>query len=227
MVENPSNPKSQINKGNKRVLIFTLVFVLLSLSLLAIWFVYNSKQNLENAKESTTKTKTTNPSISTTSTEKVSKNLKEFVNSEAGFSLKYPDHWLISSYQDGPLCNPDHTFISPLDYALGVCSSGVGGIISITRTPSGVSLDQVFPNYSDHNFKNRSDQDLEIDGKRTKRISGTSQLVSEIDDFREHYFIIYLIDLGDRTLIAQYNQAPGFGDYSKEFEEIVLSLRFI
>ncbi len=201
-----------------------LILIGTIIAVAGIWWYLQNQGVYETTNDNSTNKISTSSANSTKKSETVS--FQIFSNPEAGYSLQYPKQWLIRSYLDGDLCNVDHTFISPEDFALGVCSSGVGGVISITRTSSGANLDSVFPNYQDHNFKNREDKDLSLDGKNAKRISGTSQLISEIDDFREHFFIIYLVELGDRTLIIQYNQAPDFGDYSKEFEQIVESIKF-
>lgn len=219
------NDITTTNSSKRRILIFLGVLFIV-LFVIAIFYLLSRPETQDNG-DTNRKTSTISAKPSTAST-KVNKYVdwKSFSNPEAGFSLKYPKNWVSLGYPDSDLCNVDHTFLAPNEDFLGVCASGVGGMISITRTPTGANLESVFPNYSDHNFANRTDKDVMLDGKVAKKITGVSNLVSEIDNFTGHTFIIYLVDFGDRTLIIQYNQAPNKGDFSKEFEEIVSTLDF-
>ena len=219
-VPNPlaSNPNVHTHK------VFAAVGLILIGTIIAaagIWW-YASGRNTDSATDEVeTTTKVSTSSAKTTSTTKdETADWKTFSDSTLNYSLKYPTGWLTND------CGPDPVFFAPKKEYLGVCNSGFGGLIGIS-TVTGTTFSDLENSYSDTDYDNLKKEKMVLSGKVTTKITGTSKVKSEIMDETGTKKIVYLVNLGTSTLLISYSQSKDWQDYSKEFELMVSTFKFL
>ncbi len=146
---------------------------------------------------------------------------KNYSNAKIGYSLKYPPGWLTRECTDGP------DFFAPKKELLGVCNSGFGGLVGISKI-TGTTLNEMVANYAASDYDNFKKETSVVGGKVATKISGTSKVMNEMVDERGTKRIVYLVDLGAEGIISiNYSQSKSWSDYSKEFEQMISTFKFL
>jgi hypothetical protein len=239
MEEKPAQAESSVKtpgpapyKPNwKLILIIIIVLSLLAAALVgAFYYIYPQDKSDYSLP---TKQATSSAKKATDSAGVQTQNWKTFMNEKAGYSIKYPEDWLLDSYKDGPSCNQVSadglaTFFAPMKDLLGICNSEFGGLVSVVKTESGTSLaEQVQQQKDSFKLKDVGQRETTIAGKKAVKLSGTSQLNEELANFLDYKIIKYFVEVGDYLLIVGYTQSPQWQDYSKEFELMVSTLEIL
>lgn len=145
---------------------------------------------------------------------------KTFSNDVEKYSINYPTDWLITN------CEMNPVFFAPIKPYLGACNSGFGGLIGIS-TVTETTFSDLENSYISSDYNNLVKEKTTLNGKETTKITGVSKVVSEISDETGTKRIVYLVNLGTSTLSITYSQSKGWQDYSKEFESMVSTLKFL
>ena len=197
-----------------------IILIVMIIVVGGIWYFVQSAEDKVPVDDDITVTK-----IATNSAKKTTESAKEdetvdwitATSVEAGYKIKYPPTWLETKA----------TFFAPSKDLLGISDSGFGGLISIALTGSPYNISKEIELYKEHNFTNYSQIDTKVDGKVAVKLSGISQMENEAISFKGTKFIVYLVEKGEGTLIISYHQSPTWSDYSKEFELMVSTFKFI
>jgi hypothetical protein len=195
----------------------------------AVWiYLDNQGTKITLEDEGSVKIATSSAKISTKSA-KIDETLdwKTYTNTEVNFSIKYPRDWKLTESSTNTLCSNDQAFFAPTDDLLGRCASGFGGLVGITRVPIGATIDTYVPKANDPSYENLKIEETKLGNKRTVKFSGISTVSNEVGDNRGTKMVEYLVDLTDRTLIINYTQKKEWKDYSKEFEFMVSTFKFL
>ena len=144
-------------------------------------------------------------------------NWKTYKNSHLGFTIKYPEDWLIND------CGGVDISLAPSTQLLGVCESGSPGLILIQT-----GLDST--NYADE-IKQLNPSDY--DNFQKTIIADKEAIKTSIVQKEDTYVpkgtksITYSINFNGRVLRINYIQLPKWGDYSKTFDQILSTFKFI
>lgn len=221
----PPNQAKAAADSKKFILIAGIIIILLILG----FIFYTSFNKSPASKEKTTTSTSTSSATASTPTTPTDEtaNWKTYASTPAKFTVKYPSDWVYTDYTSNNLCSENGVFFAPNAGLLGKCASGFGGLISVSQTQPPDTLDTVASQYSATDYTDFKKENTTVGGKTAVRISGISQMASEIADTTGTRIIIYIIGLSDRALILSYNQSKTWADYSAAFEQMVKSLKFL
>lgn len=216
---------------HKTFAVIGIILIILIIIGSGIWyFVEGRFEKNTSDDENTVKitTSSAKPKTTTKSAQKAAtKDWITYTNSEVKFSIKYPPTWKYTDSTTDILCTTDQAFFAFEETLLGKCASGFGGIIGIFRTSEGTTLNMVSNNYEDKDYQNLKKEETTLENKKTVKVTGISKVKNEVVDWVDANEIHYIIDLGTRVLTLDYRQLKGWKDYSKEFELMVSTFKFL
>lgn len=168
----------------------------------------------------------TDNTIATSSAALNTNNWITYTNKAIAFTIKYPSDWIYNDYSINKTCSQDQVFFSPSKALLGICASGFGGLVSISRTQPADNLTREIALYKPTDYTNFKQADTTVGGKKAVKITGISQISNQAADMKDSPVIIYIVDLSDRALTINYTQNKNSSGYSAIFEKMVGTLKF-
>lgn len=194
----------------------------------ALAFIYRDQvANLfdtKTAEENTTATK-----VSTSSAKQATDSAKKvdtqdwitYTNTELGFSHLYPDNWMTRE------CDGMIFFYAPTNDNLGLCNSGFGGMVVVSYSEDSYTDSINMEGYTDVSYLEGGTRvETSVGGKVAIKISGKyKESLEGVEQGATR--IIYIVNLNNKSLSLSYYSTVAWGDHTKEFEQIVSSLKFI
>lgn len=216
------NPKTQ----TKKKLDFHKVFAAIGIILIAliiivggVWYFVQSAMDKVIPDEFVTNKVSTSSARTKTATS--SADWRTYTDSKNAFSIKYPDTWLTIN------CEGDF-FISPTKEKLGVCASEFGGMVGVSYLDTDYTEYVSQEGFTDVSYlEGGTRTETTVAGMKAIKISGTYGVVEGSPYKSGAKRIFYIINDNGKVIFLNYYSESNWGDYSKEFELMVTTLKFL
>jgi len=222
-------PKTSLGLSKNAKIAIGVAVVLILLAAGVFWWMFKDEKGSQgpmtvntstDSAKTATESATPPPKIVEEEKKDETAGFKPYSNTNNGYSVKYPPTWQMRSCEDNPV------FFAPEKDLLGICNSGFGGLVGVSKSPT-PGFKEVEDSYTASDYDNFKKETVSLGGKAAVRISGTSKIMNEIVDERGTKRIVYLVELGASFLSFSYSQDKAWSDYSKEFEQMVSTFDFL
>ncbi len=214
LAKNPNVHTHKVFAAIGLILIGTIIAVA------GIWW-YAMRNSTPAEDNSTTTVVKTSTSSAKTATISATKDGFKTIQSNLGFIVTYPENWTTKS------CEGSALFLSPTKDTLGHCDSDSLGVVSIIYYDDRDYQKDVsdLQTIDMSNFNNPVKTATTVGGKDAFKISGLFKKDIPGMGGKDAVWVLYTVNLSGKALSVRYYQSPTSSDVSKEFEQIVSSIK--